>query len=145
MVRSMREDLDRAVHGVSRRIEAASSSKLASEFAEAFEQRHGLRRGGHDDLAAIARLIVSPEEAELDETVGQPACGRRSDPKPSGKIGHPQLAGGHHDVQDLGLGHRDPDIGELRSVALDEAVHQGVIAIDDGVDGCRRGLSIRIG
>ena len=50
-----------------------------------------------------------------------------------------------HDVQDLGLRHRDRDLGELRCVALDEPVHQRVVALDDGFDAERVAVSVRIG
>ena len=67
--------------------------------------------------------VVPLEQAQLDEPVGQLAGRRRADPEPGGELGHAQPAGGHHDVQDLGLGHRDADLGELRGVAADEPVH----------------------
>ena len=43
-------------------------------------------------------------------------------------------AGGHHDVQDLGLRHRDADLGELRGVADDEPVHHPLVAVEDPLD-----------
>ena len=54
-----------------------------------------------------------------------------------GELGHAQLAGRHHDVQDLGLGHRDPDLGELGRVRADEALHHLLVAVEDGLDGGR--------
>ena len=39
-----------------------------------------------------------------------------------------------HDVQDLGLGHRDADLGELRGVAADQPVHHPLVAVEDPLD-----------
>lgn len=141
------EDLERAVDDVElvRLQPGEQLSKLAEvEFAEALEQRHRFGGRGHDDLAPIVRIVMPSQQAEFDQTVGQATGGRRSDAKSDSKLRHPQLTGSHHHIQDLGLRHRDPDLGELRDVALDEPMHQRVVALDDSVDGGWCGSSVCI-
>ena len=75
-----------------------------------------------------AGSAVAIEQAELDEPLDDLAGGRRADAEPAGELGHAELTGGHHDVQDLGLGHRHVDLGEFGGVTADEALHQPLVA-----------------
>ena len=114
-------------------------AKLALvQLAEAFEEGDRVRRRADDDLAAVVRFLVPLEQSHLDQPVGQLARGRRADPEPGRQLGHPQPPGRHHDVQDLGLRHRDVDLGELGGVGGDQTMHQPLVAVEDGVDRGRR-------
>ena len=119
-----------------RRRDASSRSRSWRTFSsrKRSSRASGIGRGRDHDLAAVVGIGVALEQAQLDEPVGQLAGGRRADPETGGELGHAQSAGGHHDVQDLGLRHRDADLGELRGVAADEAVHHPLVAVEDPLD-----------
>ena len=109
----------------------ASSSRSWRELSSRNRSRRLAASGvaRDDDLAAIGRVVV-PAAGARARRAGRPGRWPIDEPTPQarGELGHAQLAGGQHDVQDLGLGHGDPDLGELRRVARDQAVHQRVVA-----------------
>ncbi len=41
---------------------------------------------------------------------------------------------GHQDVEDLGLGHRDPDVPEVRRILHDEELHHPLIGDHHALD-----------
>ena len=118
----------------SSRVEQLAELALV-ELTEALEERDRLGRRRDDDLAPIVRVVVAASSSPSSTSrSASPLADDEPIAEPGSQLGHPQLAGGHDDVQDLGLGHGDADLGELRGMAADQPVHQCVVALDDGID-----------
>ena len=91
-----------------------------------------------DHLAAIGRVGATLEQPELDETVDDAARGAHLHAEPRRELRHAQRLGGGHDVQDLGLGHRHADLGELGRMGGDHPVHELVERVQDPTHGGAR-------
>ena len=114
---------------------------MVVELAHALE-RVGAGVGERDDhLAAIRGVGTALEQPELHEPVDDAARRAHLHAEACGELGHPQRPGGGDDVQDLGLGHRDPDLGELGRVGRDHPVHEFIECVQDPAHG--RGLLLR--
>ena len=88
----------------------------------------------YDHLAAIDGVLSAGGQALVHHPVDEPADRGQRDAEAVDEIRHVELAGGAEEVQELGLGHRDGDLQELRRVAVGEALHEGLVAGDHLVD-----------
>ena len=81
-----------------------------------------------------ARVLAAGGEAVVHDAVDETADGGQRHAEAGDDVGHVEVAGGAEEVQELGLGHRDVDLQELRRVAVREALHERLVARDDLVD-----------
>ena len=104
------------------------------ELAEAVDERRALGRQPDEDLAPVGGILATRGEAVVDDLVDEAAHGGQRHAEALDERRHVELAGQRDEVQELGLGHRDRDLEELRRVAVGEAVHERLVARDDLVD-----------
>src|SRR3954451_14091787 len=122
------------------------SAKLALvELSKTLEEVVRLGRRRDDDMASVAGVFTAFEKIELDETVDELARRRRAEAQSGSELGHAQPAGRADDVEDLRLGHRDVESGELRRVARKEPLHQSFVVLEDRLDGGLDGRFVRCG
>ena len=107
------------------------------ELAETVDEVDAGGRQPDEDLAPVRRVLAAGGEPVVDEAVDEAAHRGRRDAEAGDEIRHVELARGAEEVQELGLGHRDVDLQELRRVAVGEPLHEPLEAGDDVVDvGC---------
>jgi hypothetical protein len=70
----------------------------------------------------------------VDQAVDEPAHRGRRGPEAGDELRHVELPGEAQEVQQLGLGHRDVDLQELRRVAVGEPLHEPLEAGDHRLD-----------
>ena len=87
------------------------------ELAEAVDERGACGRQADDHLAAVDGVLAARGEAVVDDPVDEAAHRGQRDAEALDEIGHVELARRAQEVQELGLGHRDGDLEELRGVA----------------------------
>ena len=80
------------------------------------------------------RILAPGGEPVVDDAVDEAADGGQRHAEPGDELRHVEVADGAEQVQELGLGHRDVDLQELRRMAVGEALHEGLVARDDLVD-----------
>ena len=104
------------------------------ELAEPVRDRSTGRRGSHDDLATIVRILPPGREPLVHEAVHQAAHRRERDPERRDQLRHVELAGGLEQVEHLGLGHRDPDLEELGAMDRHQPSHHRRVSREDVPD-----------
>ena len=109
------------------------------QLAEAVDERRALGRQPDEDLAPVGWILAARRETVVDDLVDEAADGGQRHAEALDEGRHVELAGERDEVQELGLGHRDRDLEELRRVAVGEAVHEHLVARDDLVDDDRPG------
>ena len=85
------------------------------ELAEAVDERRALGREPDEDLAPVDGILAAGREAVVDDLVDEAADGGQRHAEALDEGRHVELARQRDEVQELGLGHGDRDLEELRA------------------------------
>ena len=122
---------------------AQQTAKLASvELTEPLHELDPGRRERDDDLSPVQRIVCADDKVLFDELLDQPAGGGPRDPQARNERGHVQRSRDAV-MEHLYLGHRDPDLGEVRGIVGDQDLHEVLEGQDHALDGDRHGPSGR--